>query len=959
MTDSGPLRTHFGPFRLDEAEARLERDGQPVEVPPRAFQVLCELARRPGQLVTKDALIDAVWGHQHLNESALKNIVSQLRQALGDDAREPRIIQTAARRGYRFIATLAQDVAAPATPATLPVTVGVLPAADPTLVGREGALAQLSAAWAAAQRQQRQLVFVLGEAGAGKSTLVERFVATSGAIVAFGQCIEHYGSGEPYMPILEALNTLCRLAGGSTVIRSMREVAPTWLLQMPWFVNDEDRRNLQREAAGATQDRMLREFGELVDRMPRDAPVLLMLEDLHWSDHATVQLLGYLAHRRGPAGLMVLGTLRPTELALEDHPLASLRQQLRARRLSIEIDLESLSEVDIGALLAARFGDEAPEAFVRSLHEHTSGLPLFVMNVIDELENSGTLVCQAGRWRFPDAAALPVPRDVLALMETQIARLPAEHQRVLGAASVSGVEFLHGLLAEVLGMPAEHMQALLEDATRRVAWLRPAGARSLEDGRISSRYAFAHTMYRHVLYERLAAAQKLQWHRQWAAALALAYGSAAGEMASELALHLERGQLSVPAAEQLSIVAARALERGAAHEALAAARRGQQLGSGQLTKALELELRVLEGVALTRLHVIADPQVAHAFARALDLQAQGAPAWPRALQGAWWVHYARGELGDAHSLASQMLALATSGDVGLSLAAHNAMGIVNLLSGDISRARDELESAFDIHEREGMHLAPTHYVQDPGVEVASGLALACWIAGEPRRARELARHAAQRAASSGHALSELTALSAQAILHALAREFDTVYHLTERLYALIRDHGLPPARSDFAWLHGRALVARGQVEEGLREMREAAHSAEEFGMRSGLCGFHHHHAQACLETGQVARARASVEEGITLAEHLGGHMVLPGLLAQRAEMLAEEGEQDAATASFRAAITSAREKGSAFFELLALAAAQRLHNPTADPARLRELLALYDGDPSPRIAGIRGEAGRD
>jgi hypothetical protein len=753
------------------------------------------------------------------------------------------------------------------------------------------------------------------------------------------------------MPILEALNTLCRLEGGNALIRTMRDVAPTWLLQMPWFVSDEDRRNLQREAAGATQDRMLREFGELVDRMPRDAPVLLVLEDLHWSDHATV-------HRRGPAGLMILGTLRPTELVLEDHPLSSLRQQLRTRRLSIEIDLESLSEADIGALLAARFGADAPESFVRSLHAHTSGLPLFVVNVIDELQHSGSLMCQAGRWRFPNPAALPVPRDVHALIETQIARLPVEHRRVLGAASVCGVEFLHGPLAQVLGISGENLQALLEDTTRRVDWLRDVGARSLDGGRISSRYAFAHAMYRQVLYNQLAHAQKLQWHRQWASALALSYGPAAGEMAAELALHLERGQLAAPAAEQNLIVAARALERGAAFEALAAAKHGLLLGGGQLDKALELELRVLEGVALTRLHVIADPQVAQAFARALDLQAEKAPAWPRALQGAWWVHCARGELGAARLLASRMLTLAAGGDVGLSLAAHNAMGIVSLLSGDISQARNELESAFNIHAREGMRLPPTHYVQDPGVEVSSGLALACWIAGEPQRARELARHAALLAASSHHALSELTALSAEAVLHALAREFDTVYHLTEQLYALIRDHGLPTAPSDFAWLHGRALVARGQFEEGLQEMREAARSAQALGLRSGLCGFHHHHAQACLEAGQVALARTSVEEGITLAQHFGGHLVLPGLLAQRAEMQAEDGEQEAATISLREAIAVAREKGSAFFELQALAAAQRLLNPSADPARLRELLALYDNDPSPRIAALRDAAGR-
>lgn len=165
-------------------------------------------------------------------------------------------------------------------------------------------------------------------------------------------------------------------------------------------------------------------------------------------------------------------------------------------------------------------------------------------------------------------------------------------------------------------------------------------------------------------------------------------------------------------------------------------------------------------------------------------------------------------------------------------------------------------------------------------------------------------------------------------------------------------------RSDFAWLHGRALVARGRAEEGLREMREAAHSADALGLRSGLCGFHHHHAQACREVGQTAQAIVSAEAGITLAERMGGHMVLPGLLTQRAEMLFDQDKPEAATRTLREAISGARESGSVFFELLALATAQRQRSPAADPARLRQLLVFYEGDTSPRIAAIRETAGK-
>lgn len=940
-----PIRMRFGPFRLDEAEALLERDGQPVEVPPRAFQVLCELARRPGQLVTKDALLDAVWGHRHINESALKNIVSQLRQALGDDARESHFIETAPRRGYRFIATLTD------TPPAAPMAVAAKDLA--VLVGRDRALGQLRTAWAAAQRGQRQMVFVLGDAGVGKSAVIERFVAESGARVAFGQCIEHYGSGEPYMPVLEALNVLCRVDGGDVVVRAMREVAPTWLLQLPWFVSDEDRRNLQREAAGATQDRMLREFGELVDRIPMEWPVLLVLEDLHWSDHATVQLLGYLAHRRGPAPFMVLGTFRPTELILEDHPLAGLRQQLRSRRLATELDLESLSEADIGAYLAARLRTEIPEAFVHALHAHTSGLPLFVVNVVDELVASGALKRENTGWRFPQASEFTVPRNVLGLIETQIDRVPADGRRVLAAASVSGVEFLHVPLAQVLEMPQAAVQEVLEDVARRVPWLRATGAKTLADARIASRYAFGHSMYRQVLYDQLAPAQRVQWHRQWAAALASAYGSAAGDVAAELALHYERGDMKAEAAQQLAIVSARALGRGAAHEALTAARRALELGRGELAKAQELELRVLEGVALTRLHVVSDPRVAAAFDRALALRAEGAPAWPRALQGAWWVHYARAEMGQARSLAMQMLALADRGDAALRLAAQNAMGLVHMLAGELVPAREQLEAALEILAKERTQLPPTQFVQDPGVEAMCVLAVVCWLGGEPRRGRELADSAAALAATNRHALSEMTALSAAAIIHTLARDFDTVYQLTDRLYGVIHEHDLPSTQSDFGWLRGRALVARAQGEEGLALMREAARSAEEAGMRFGLCGYHTHHAAACLSLGLRDDARASVEAGIAMAERMGGHLVLPALLRQRAEMLAEDGDMETATAVLSRAIATARSTGSLYFELLALVTARRWRSPLADAKRLAGLLALYDGEAVPHLEEAR------
>ena len=107
QADTPLARLHFDRFELDEADARLECDGRPIALAPKPFAVLCALARSPGRLVTKNALLDLVWGHRFVTESVLKSAISEVRAALGDDPRQPRYIETVSRRGYRFIAITA------------------------------------------------------------------------------------------------------------------------------------------------------------------------------------------------------------------------------------------------------------------------------------------------------------------------------------------------------------------------------------------------------------------------------------------------------------------------------------------------------------------------------------------------------------------------------------------------------------------------------------------------------------------------------------------------------------------------------------------------------------------------------------------------------------------------------------------------------------------------------------
>src|SRR5262245_46929940 len=206
----------FGPFWLDRRDERLWRGSEAISLLPKTFAVLCCLVTQAGQLVTKEALLEAVWPETAVSEAVITVAMRTLRQVLGDQARTPRFIETVHGRGYRFIAPVRTLVAPDGpgmaeAPHRVPSSMFSRP---PHFVGRDAALAQLAQWWTTARRGTRQVVVIAGEAGIGKTALVHTFVAQVAATediwVGHGQCLDHYGAGEAYLPLLEALGRLGR-----------------------------------------------------------------------------------------------------------------------------------------------------------------------------------------------------------------------------------------------------------------------------------------------------------------------------------------------------------------------------------------------------------------------------------------------------------------------------------------------------------------------------------------------------------------------------------------------------------------------------------------------------------------------------------------------------------------------------------------------------------------------------
>jgi hypothetical protein len=268
--------------------------------------------------------------------------VAELRKALGDDPTAPRFIETVHGRGYRFIAQVTTTTASDSALRMASAARGPVP----ILVGREAELDQLRGWFAQALEGQRRIVFVTGEPGIGKTTFVRAFldsIAQERAVrIGCGQCIEQYGAGEPYMPVLEALTRLGQEADNDRVLEVLHRIAPTWLGQMPSLLSEAERAKRPGGAQPVTQQRMLREMAQALETLTADSPLVLLFEDLHWSDFSTLALISAIARRTEPARLLILGTYRPVEMLVGAHPVRTVKEELEVHQLCEELRLQLL-----------------------------------------------------------------------------------------------------------------------------------------------------------------------------------------------------------------------------------------------------------------------------------------------------------------------------------------------------------------------------------------------------------------------------------------------------------------------------------------------------------------------------------------------------------------------------------------------------------------------------------------
>jgi predicted ATPase/DNA-binding winged helix-turn-helix (wHTH) protein len=784
-----------GPVWLDLEHEQLRRGDRALHLRPKSFALLRYLVAHPGRVLSKDELVQAVWPRTAISDGVLTVSITEIRRALGDMAQAPQYLETVPRRGYRWRGALP-------TTAPLPEPMGSRPAAPlapPLPIGREAEIAQLHDWLTQARRGARQVGFVTGEAGIGKTTVIDAFMAQvvpePDLWLARGQCIESYGAGEAYLPVLEALGQLCRGSDGARLVAWLAQHAPTWLMQMPALLAADILEAAQRRVLGATRERMLRELAEALEALTAERTLVLVLEDLHWSDASTLDLVGALARRRTPARLLVLGTYRPVDVIVRAHPLHALKLDLTLHRQCRELPLQLLTAADVAQYLALRFGAEAcPAALGQTLYRRTDGHPLFLVMVVDALVQQGLL--QEGGGAPADDGGLAaveatVPESLQQMIAQQLARLGAAQQRVLDAASVVGIAFSAAAVAAVAEEPLEAVEEQCAGLARQGQFLEADGVEAWPDGTVAGRYRFRHVLGQAVVYARLTAPRAARLHRQIGTRLEAAYGPRAQTYAAALADHFVRARDDQRAALYLRQAGENALRRWAYMEAIAHLARGlkvlQRWPETTTRVEHELDIQILLASALVATRGPAAPEVGQACTRALELceQLGETPQRFAILRGLRRACFARGEVPMMKALAKEQLRLAQQSAEPLLLAeARMAVGLAAAYDGDLAAARAHLEQGIGLYGSGQPQARGLTIGVEPGIVCSVYLSLALWLLGSPAQAMQQARQAHCLAERQGHPFSLAHTLNHLAVLHLLCDDWQAVQERAQALDTL-------------------------------------------------------------------------------------------------------------------------------------------------------------------------------
>jgi class 3 adenylate cyclase/predicted ATPase len=817
-------------------------------------------------------------------------------------------------------------------------------------VGRQTELGILQEALAQAAVGHGQVVAVVGEAGVGKSRLVDECVAAAGpqGWMVLDSAAVSYGQATPYGPVIDLLQRYCaindrddpqtvraKVTGQVLALHAtLQDILPALLALLEALPDDSPFLRLEPPQR---RQRTLEALKRVLLRASQVQPLILVFEDLHWLDAETQAVLTSLVESVPTARILVLVTYRPDY----QHPWGSKTYYRQLR-------LDPLAPASATALLQALVGHDASVTpLLPVLIARTEGNPLFLEESVRTLVETQVLMGARGAYRLAQPLPhLPVPATVLAVLAARIDRLHPDEKQVLQAAAVLGTDVPVAVLQATVEIPWATVQ-------RCLAHLQAAEFLYEMTSFPEVAYTFKHALTQEVAYHAILRERQQRLHARAAQAIEALAAERLPEHYQALAHHYCRSGNLPRAVDYLHRAGHQAVERSAYAEAVSALRTALDLlttlPESRERHQQEISVQMTLGTALRPTNDDDGAEMERLYTRAHALCEQiGDPSQLfRVLWGLWGVYNRRGDYQTMQAMGEQLFGLAQRlHDPDLVLEAHHALWTSSFSRGELVAARAHQDQGRRLYDPQRHHIYAVLYSgHDPGVCCHYRAAPVLWLLGYPTQAVASSQAAVALAQQLAHPYSLTQALYWAAVLHHLRREAPLTQERAEAAMTLGTDQGFAgPSVAQARPLRGWALAACGHAQEGLSQLQQALGVS---GGRGTIRDRAYHLSllvEVLAQLGQTAMGREALTEALTTLPTTGAcwweaelHRLRGTLLLQRAVAQPEE-----AATCFQQALTVARRQQARSLELRAALSLSRLWQQQGKRTQAYALLApLY------------------
>jgi DNA-binding winged helix-turn-helix (wHTH) protein/predicted ATPase len=936
----------FGPFRLDPTNECLWRGRKEIRLHPKAFRLLRYLMEHPGQMITKESLLEAIWPGVHVTEAILSVYIAEIRKALGEDPKKPAFIETLHRRGYRFIGPVSADrttlmkqspANSEAMTKSLVREAATAIGAEP-IVGREKELSFLLQKLDAVLQGKGSVVFTTGPAGIGKTRLVRAFrdhAARRGCHWLGGK-YEKTGH-HPYAAWADMLKGYLQQKDATSLSALIGPYAAQFASIFPDVMpRANSTSSVASQDSEIERTRLFEAWTHLFVQISREAPLVLFFDDVQWA--GSLELLHHLASNIGNQRILALVACRDDELEMNPSLWKTILAMNR-ERLFHPLPLEPLEQRGVARLISQKVEKTITPHLVDVVYQRTRGNPFFVEEVLRLLQERKVIVDTEAGVDLKESVSLAMPESVKTVINERVERLGKDAVELLRMASVIGREFPLRVLEEFTGKQEEELIGVMDHCERY-------GLIHSSSGLGEEKYAFTHDLLQEALYETIGPARRRRYHLRIAQVVEKLYASRLEEQYEALAYHFYEGN----DLEKAVIYSHRAGVKAASHFAYREAvpyfeqalRALEHLPEGRQKLEQAIAIRIDLGPALIAIGSYLAPEVQENYIQAEKLcerlgeSAQLFPVlWTLSRIRNW-----RGELLAARQLAEQLLALAQREQDSLrSLEAHHTLWAISLDMGEFAASKTYAEQGFTLYDRRRHgQLGSVYGGHDPGVCSQIHAAKALWLLGYPNQALQTIEAALTMATELSHPYTLWSALRAAIWIHHHRGDRQAAQAQVEKLLALATEQKHRRWITAANFLQGWLMIEHDQWERGIAQMRQGESELAIEGRQQTY--YATLVAQAYLKGGQPEEAYSvltKVLEGVrdTGVRYYDAelHRIKGELLLRRSASSQKEVEK-----CFCTAIDLARQQGAKSLELRAIMSLSGLWQKQGKKAEARQML---------------------